>query len=189
MSNFEIGILTFICHLSFVICHFKMSKQKLRHKYGFTLVETIVSLGILLMGIGASLTLMTSAIAFSRQTEDIVVVMNLAREGLELVRGLRDTNGYGTLTEGSWVTDRNSTSLSVAASFSGGSGITACINCGLHLNNGQYLTTPGTPTPYARYIEITDISPSEKQVSSYMRWTEHGRTHTYTLNTVLTDWQ
>ena len=158
---------------------------------GFTLVETIVSLGILMLGIGASLTLVTATVSYSKQTESLIVVVNLAREGLEIVRAIRDVNGFDALPGGdtSWIIDRTSTALSAAATFSGGSDIHACANCTLYLNNNQYLATPGTATPFSRLVEIRTLSADEKEIISTMRWTEHGRAHTYQLTTVLTDWK
>jgi len=158
---------------------------------GFTLVETIVSLGILMLGIGASLTLVTATVSYSKQTESLIVVVNLAREGLEIVRAIRDVGGFDSLPEDdtSWIIDRTSTALATAATFSGGTDINACTNCTLYLNNNQYLATPGTATPFSRLVEIHTLNDDEKEIISTMRWTEHGRTHTYQLTTVLTNWK
>ena len=158
---------------------------------GFTLVETVVSIGILLMGISASLTLITSTIAYSKQTENLVVVVNLAREGIEVVRSIRDVTVFAVLPPGntSWIVDRETTSLTIPATYSGGTDIHACTNCVLYLNNNQYRATSGTATVYWRLIKINTLSATEKEVVSTMRWTEHGRVHTYTLTTILTDWK
>ncbi|MEW6610899.1 MAG: prepilin-type N-terminal cleavage/methylation domain-containing protein [Patescibacteria group bacterium] len=165
--------------------------KKMTYYHGFTLVETVVSIGILLMGVAASLTLVTSTIAFSKQTESLIVVVNLAREGIEVVRSIRDVAGFSALPPGntSWIVDRESASLTTPATFSGGSDIHACTNCALYLNNNQYRTTAGTPTLFWRLVNINTLSATEKEIVSTMRWTEHGRVHTYALTTVLTDWK
>lgn len=168
------------------------SKFKIRNpQKGFTLVETIVSLGILLLGAAATLTLVTTTLSYSRQTENLVVVVNLAREGLELVRVIRDVQGFVSLPAGNtaWIIDRTSTSLTTSATFSGGSTIHDCTNCTLYLNNNEYQITPGTATAYRRLININTLSTDEKEIISTLRWTEHGRVHTYQLATVLTNWK
>lgn len=189
VQSCEIGVWDFIGNwkLGFGILRSRLYK----HRNAFTLVETVVSLGILLMGIGASLTLVTASISYSKQTESLIVVTNLAREGLEVVRAIRDVNGFGTLPGGNtaWVLDRTSTTLTTAASFSGGTTVHECTNCDLFINANQYLLTPGSATPYRRLIDINTLNPDEKEVVSTMRWTEHGRVHTYQLTTVLTDWK
>jgi type II secretory pathway pseudopilin PulG len=179
--------------------------QSFNHSRGFTLVETIVSLGILMLGVGASLTLVTATIAYSKQTESLIVITNLAREGLEVVRAIRDVQGFANLpgaTPGdnsSWIIDRTTTTFDQSAlspdvpatnaTFSGGVTIHECTNCTLSINNNQYLMTPGTATPFSRLITINTLSAEEKEVISTMRWTEHGRVHTYQLTTVLTNWK
>src|SRR3989338_5345228 len=111
---------------------------------GFTLVETIVSLGILMLGIGASLTLVTATVSYSKQTESLIVVVNLAREGLEIVRAIRDVGGFDALPGGdtSWIIDRTSTALATAATFSGGTDNNARTNFTIYFNNNQHLPPP-----------------------------------------------
>ncbi len=169
----------------------KYIRRVSRKTQGFTLVETVVSIGILLLGIAASLTLITSTIAYSKQTESLIVVVNLAREGIEVVRSIRDVAGFSVLPPGntSWIVDRETTSLTIPATYSGGTDIHTCTNCTLYLNNNQYRITAGTPSLYRRLIKINTLSVTEKEVVSTIRWTEHGRVHTYALTTILTDWK
>ena len=55
---------------------------------GVTLIETIVALGILTVGIVAALSLMIGTISFSQSSEQSIVVVNLAREGIEMTRSI-----------------------------------------------------------------------------------------------------
>jgi hypothetical protein len=71
-----------------------------RTSRGQSLVETIVACGIIVTAVCASLTLSTSAIRAEGQSEAMVVAGNLAREGIESVRSIRDSNWLAGTTAG-----------------------------------------------------------------------------------------
>lgn len=65
----------------------------LRHNQeGMTLLETVAALFVILIGIVAALVLIISSSSAARKTEDRLVAANLAREGIEIARSIRDTN-------------------------------------------------------------------------------------------------
>src|SRR3989344_5121402 len=59
---------------------------------GFTLLETVVALGVLVTGIASVFSLSLQAIANASVSKNKLVAINLAQEGIELVRQIRDTN-------------------------------------------------------------------------------------------------
>ena len=59
---------------------------------GQSLLELIVALGVILAGVLGGLTLVISSITAARRTQQQIIAQNLAREGLELVRSVRDSN-------------------------------------------------------------------------------------------------
>lgn len=61
-------------------------------KRGFTLLETIIAISIVLFGVISIITLMLSSRLASDITSDEFVAINLAREGVEAVRAVRDAN-------------------------------------------------------------------------------------------------
>lgn len=65
------------------------SKQR---KKGETLIEVLVSLFCLALGSGAAAALIISALQTNAFTKDNLIALNLAREGVEAVRSIRDTN-------------------------------------------------------------------------------------------------
>jgi len=67
---------------------------------GQTLIETIVAIGILTTGIIGGLSLAIFALGASDVAIKQIVATNLAREGIEIVRNMRDTNWLeGTLSD------------------------------------------------------------------------------------------
>lgn len=63
-----------------------------RRSAGVTLVETMVAVSILLIGVVTSLTLATYSIRLVSDSGKQLIASNLSREGLEVVRSMRDTN-------------------------------------------------------------------------------------------------
>lgn len=73
-----------------------LSKQiSPRHRHsekGMTLIETIVALGLLTTGIIGGLALAIYSLGSSEDVLNQITATNLAREGIEVIRGMRDTN-------------------------------------------------------------------------------------------------
>lgn len=159
-------------------------------KRGITMMETIVALGILVLGIITTLTLMTSTIIFSQASEQSIVVVNLAREGIEAARGIRDLNGFDALSVGNKTVDVDGDLELENATFDGEENIENCTNCDLYLNSGRYLHSGSAEqkTIFRRLVIISDESANEKKIISQVYWSEHGRAHTFTLEDHLTDW-
>ncbi len=156
---------------------------------GITLMETIVAIGILILGIVSALTLMVRTLNFSQSSEQSVVVVNLAREGIEMVRSIRSTDGFAALNTGSKIIDVEGSLSLEDAHFIGDQKIENCINCSLYLYNGRYVHNDlGEITPFKRLIILADESSSEKKVISQVYWTEHNREHLFSLEDHLTDW-
>lgn len=64
----------------------------MKNQQGQTLIETIVAAFILSMGIGAALGLANYALSVSTNIRNQTIAMGLAREGVEVVKNVRDTN-------------------------------------------------------------------------------------------------
>ena len=63
------------------------------------MIEAIVALGIIMTAVSAALTLTATVVRASKESESSIVATNLAREGVEVARGLRDSNW---LAETAW---------------------------------------------------------------------------------------
>jgi Tfp pilus assembly protein PilV len=166
---------------------------------GYVLLEAIVSLGILAGGIIASLALFTSTLSFSQEKERSLVVINLAREGVEIVRSIRDNQGYAVIEtqDGDWIMD-STTNYYGFLTNADNSNIVTCANCSLQLVGGRYSHDPGVATIYKRLVNVSDMGPGlcsppdtscEKRITSTVYWTEKGREHTFVLEAHLTAWR
>ncbi len=74
---------------------------KLRTKTlpGSTLLESVIAIGVLLVGVVGTLTLVNTTIKLGRVNQDRIVAQNLAREGMELVYSLRNSATYVNLRD------------------------------------------------------------------------------------------
>jgi type II secretory pathway pseudopilin PulG len=62
------------------------------HKKGFTLVEVLISLSVLIMVVVSATGLLVSSIRTNADNIDVIIAYGLAQEGLEAVRNIRDSN-------------------------------------------------------------------------------------------------
>lgn len=71
------------------------NREPLKNKQtaaGFSLLETLVAISILVTAIVASLSLASQSISSASLSKNQIIAFNLAQEGMELVRSIRDTN-------------------------------------------------------------------------------------------------
>ncbi len=63
-----------------------------KHRKGETILETLIAMGVLLIGIMMASTIMSTSIRNINSSKNRVVAVNIAKEGLEAIRNIRDTN-------------------------------------------------------------------------------------------------
>lgn len=73
-------------------------ETRINQPVGQSLLETVFALGVLITIIVATIALTTSSIASYSQSEYAGIANNLAREGVEVVRNIRDTNWLASST-------------------------------------------------------------------------------------------
>ncbi len=69
-----------------------MILKKKNNNSGFSLLEALVAITIFTLGVTAATTAIAQAIKLSFRVESKVIAANLAQEGIEIVRNIRDTN-------------------------------------------------------------------------------------------------
>lgn len=164
---------------------------------GMTLVETTVAMGIIIIGVMASLTLLLSSFNSTGKNEQEIVVVNIAREGIEILRALRNNrldnnNEPVDIFDGSYdglsyiVDSLDNFGLQTTADDTA---ISFCGNCQLFLKDGRYVHDPsGSPTTFKRLVRIENYSSHEKVIVSIVSWQYKGHTSSYLLETHLTNW-
>lgn len=154
----------------------KLSKKNSTTKSGFSLIEVLITLVILSVGITGVSTLMTGNIRNSVETKNQIIASELAQEGLELVKNLKDNNSLVFATE---VADGSDYRIDGASSYSDfkSSPISFSGNINKKLNldgSGFYSHAAGKESGFYRKIEIT-ITPSRTvEATAYVAWNPTG---------------
>ncbi len=121
----------------------------MQNQSGQTLIETLVAAFILIMGISAALGLATYSLGATTSIKQETVALGLAREGVEAVKNIRDTN---------WFKD---TITSNCYDFLSGTQTAYCYRNWLNPGaTGQNITAPGgVPRNATLRYEHTNASP------------------------------
>lgn len=174
-----------------------MNKYFLKYKQqrGFTLVEALVAIFILTMGLIPSLSIILLANSFNFSIRNNLIAANLAQEGVEVVRAIRDTNWFNNrafdagLAPGIYRVQYNSEADGLNTFLLPEDG-----NPPLLIENGMYNYTSGKDTTFKRRILIDkDTSLAgcncELRVIVEVEWPERKRTKTAIIESHLFDWQ
>jgi len=156
----------------------KNIKQK-----GFTLIESLVSITILIVVISAAFSAAQSGISLSTFSKNQVVAFYLASEGVEQIRNMRDENG---LKGQGWLANLASgpsdpcffgktctidTINNIISSCSGDFG--SCPLLKQDPNTGFYgYTSNWTDTLFRREIKLNSINANEVSVTVRMSWSQ-----------------
>lgn len=173
---------------------------------GFTLLETMVAIAILLVAVVTPISLIGDSLSNLYYARDQMIAVNLAQEGIEMVRQVRDSEKLGggagaftsALTPGDYVVDPYS-----FFSTSGVSGIKAglisCPSCSdsnkvvaLDSVRGLYRQNfpGGTATQFRRVVNISSsgLGSDERKVTATVTWRTGNKTGTIAVEEYLFDW-
>jgi len=176
-------------------------------KQGFTLIETMVAISVLLIAVVAPMTLAQDGITAARLAQDQIVAFYMAQEGVELVRNIRDENKLAGIDQLSGnlvackadpnnVNDRGC--YIDATQISGGSFLVndcASSGCPIMRSNDDIYTYRSTSsyqdTKYTRQIKawyVQDPIRTEVRVEVSVTWPFQNATRSYILYENLLSW-
>ena len=163
-----------------------MINKKIKNKLGFSLLEVIIAIFIITLGLIGILSLVVQSIQVQYINKNNMIASQLAQEGIELVRNIRDNNwidglgwksGIGT---GFYIIDYINginSNISDTKLYIDGNGF---------YKHGLEATTSN----FNRLIEITDTDNGDGiDVKSTVIWQEKNNSHSYIAETELYDWK
>jgi len=149
-------------------------------KRGFTLVELMIAIVLMTTGIMAIYALIPHGIETSITNTDKYLATQLAREGIEIVRNIRDTNWLEELDSPTAVWNEGLTSCAAGCEVdyitpSIQDPVLSAYGAGRYLKvdgNGFYNYTAGSDTKFKRRIVITEVAPADRalQVIVTVSW-------------------
>ena len=171
-----------------------IKKQKIteREKKAFTLIEIITVLLVISIGMVGVLSLIVQNIQSQVINKDTLIAYQLAQEGVELIREVRDTNWRNSLNWRTQLADGN-----YYMDFSNPAPISAPALDKIYGNlkqdaTGFYYNNPyplATGSLFSRIITISTQGDTGMLVKSNVYWTEHGKNYVYSIEAQLYDWE
>jgi prepilin-type N-terminal cleavage/methylation domain-containing protein len=168
-------------------------KQKDNNRAGFTLIEIIAVLFVVAIGLTGVLALIQQNVRVQGLNEERIISNQLAQEGIELARRIRDENWINSrawddgLAAGTYIIDYDDSALSSVASMS---------NARLQVKDDGdflnfYLHDPLEPDSlFSRLITISDVASSSLRLQSTVEWQGGGsNVYTHTAEAILYDWR
>lgn len=144
-----------------------MFNFKIKQQTGLTLIEVIIALAVITTGVISSLTLTSYNLTTVFASETRLVAANLAREGIEAVRQLRDSNWLAGYPWNQGIAEAGTYRLTVNfnpennfwATQSQQADIDNCADCQLYFDDsGVYShNDSGAVTVYKRLIALRQI--------------------------------
>jgi len=161
---------------------------------GFTIVELMIAITLMVTGIMAIYALVPQGIKISVVNTDKYLATQLAREGIEVVRNIRDTNWLEQMESPIAAWDEGLTGCAAGCEVDY---TTSAVNdpvlpaygAGRYIKvdgNGLYNYTAGTDTKFKRKIEIIPIS-GNLQVKATVIWSADY--NDVLLEEILYDWR
>jgi len=161
-------------------------------KAGFTLLEVIVAIFVVNVALLALLSLMSYTSINSRTSANRLIALNLAQEGIEIVRNYRDaasnwTSWFSSAQTGdyrakialtspyNWILERNPATFQLRYN--------SALGLYHHQENGDPLSI------FSRRIRIEAVSANQKKVIATVSWTNYGKNYSIVVENWLYKWR
>lgn len=191
-----------------------MRKDNYKKQSGFSLIETLIAVSILMIAIAGPLSLVQAGLFSSIHQRNQVTATYLAQEALEYIKNVRDTNAYYQYGTNSPV--RNWLSIDGTAgndlldvcgagcyvdphkTLNGGNNFiqsvsSAGVNLPLRLSADKIYSynAGGAKTSYVREVTITDVAGTTDEVTVTVKisWKDNQIDRDYTVRTNLLNYQ
>lgn len=169
--------------------------HNLRMRRGFTMVETLIAIAVLLLALVGPLTIAAQGLITARFAKDQIVAFYLAQEAVELIRNQRDHNA---LANEDWDSGLgpcftpNGCQVDAADKNFSACSARGCDLLYKHDDSGFYSYNTGVgyePTRFTRIINMTEISETEMQAEVSITWNNGPISKSFTIQEHFLDWQ
>lgn len=186
-------------------------KQRSKTKYGFTLIETMVAIAILLIAVTGPISLIGDSLHKLYYARDQMVAINLAQEGIENVRATAETSMLNNKAVTDKVMENSSGGVSnfvidSYAVFQSGSADNTLLSCdsaciaskqdvyfdpavGLYRQDKNNPSAGWTKTQFKRLVTTTEVvTGKEVKIESKVRWNTGGQQGSIVVTENIFNW-
>lgn len=187
----------------------KILPEKIIRQKGFTLLETLVGISVLIVAITATFSAAQSGLSSSIESRDQIAAFYLAQEAVEMVRNVRDENSLERINNSAvyWLAGIAETP-SDPCYFGSSCTVDAVTNtfstcpsgpgsCG-NLRQDTVATSPTygmyghdstwSLTNFNREISLSQNTADELNVAVTVEWTKGGVTKSFRISEIIRDW-
>ena len=159
---------------------------------GFTLIETLAGISILLLAITGALTVGYQNISFVGDSADNITAFYLAEEAVEFIKNKRDNNKLQGLS--GWVSAGGLSSCNSTDCYIDvvNNTMTSCGGaCPVLRNNGGYYQySAGSNTVFTRTVRVTEIAVDrEATIDVSVSWSKKGISRTVSVRDYMYNWE
>ncbi len=171
---------------------FKIQNSKFKSGAGFTLVETLVAITILLLAVTGPLTIAARSLNSANFSQDQITAFYLAQEGVEAVRNIRDKNAIAgqswlaglenCLGGSSCYIDSTNNTVSLCSG--------SCPKIKYNSSSGFYGYNGGwSDSKFTRTIGISETSAAEALLTITISWQSGNLNRQFIINENILNWQ
>lgn len=167
---------------------------RVKTRKGFTLIETLVAISVLLVSLVGPLSIAAQALKSAYYARDEITAFYLAQEGLEYVQAVRDQNYLASPSQ-PWLTGLSACESATCTidfpNFTNAScANNVCSPLLLDPATELYNTKSGNPSGFTRSVTILPVAgmPDEVEVKSTVSWVSAGISRSFTLSEYLFNW-
>jgi prepilin-type N-terminal cleavage/methylation domain-containing protein len=159
----------------------------MRNDNGFTLVEVLVALALLAVGLIPAFQQASNAIVLAGSVRNSLTASNLAQEGAEVVRGIRDANWF---TGSPFATGLDNCASGCRVQWDSAALLPLAGEPVLKIDpqTGLFQYDTGVDTLFSRHVTIEEIGDHELAVTVRVGWQERTGPKTFELEYHLYDW-
>ncbi len=175
-----------------------MAKNEIKNK-GFTVIEAITAVFVLTIGVVGCTLLANQALSSSEISRSRLIAVNLAQEGIEIVRNIRDANwlagqNWNTgLSANSHEVKYDSTNSPIPCDITAAGTYCAWSEPGNYLkidsNSNYNYDASGTTTTFKRKVTISYPQTYEMKIECTVYWETKGVSKEILLTEHLYDWK
>lgn len=159
----------------------------MKNNKAFTLIEVIIAIAVITAALMSSMALITFSVSSIRVSKSKIIATNLAQEGLEIVRNIRDSNwlSYKRSPE-NW---RDGLGVGDYRVQYNQLGLLSFSSTPLRRNSSSfYQYDSGNNTPFYRKIVIEHIGNNQIKTVAEITWQERGRNQSIQVEDRLYNW-